>query len=166
MKVYWTRARIWGYGDFSLAELQWFSLAELLPGKKKTFLLPAGVCKVSFEEWYLHKHVPSELPNSILVDIFSLFIFKVSWLSSLSLEKVTEGERDLLSEDHLLFVISFYRKVDGIDNGWIAALIYQWIFISVISIFYCHESLTTDYRILKCKTVFLTSSLCSNLCRR
>lgn len=33
-------SRIWGYGGFSLA--------ELLLGQKKIFLLSAGVCKVSF----------------------------------------------------------------------------------------------------------------------
>ena len=88
--------RILGCGDSSLA--------ELLLGLEKTFLLPAGVGKVRLEEWYLHEHAHFRTSNSILNEIFSLFIFKLSWLDSLTLEEVTEEQRGLLFEDHLLFV--------------------------------------------------------------
>lgn len=43
--------------------------------------------------------------------------------------------------------------VDGIDKGWIDALIHQWIFISMISILHCHVSLKTDNCTLSSKSV-------------
>lgn len=35
-----------------------FSLAEVLLDMEKIFFLPVGVCKISCDEWYMHKNCP------------------------------------------------------------------------------------------------------------